>query len=49
MGTFYEIMDILYTTGKGKLMDTVEISHIQWNTKKQANERQKHDQTERHF
>jgi hypothetical protein len=28
MGHIYDVMDILYTTGKGKFMDTVERFHI---------------------
>jgi hypothetical protein len=41
MGPIYEIMDILYTTGKGKLRDTVERFHIYSETRKnnQINDR----------
>jgi hypothetical protein len=34
MGPIYEIMDILYTTGKGTFMDTVERFHIYSETRK---------------
>jgi hypothetical protein len=41
MGPIYEIMDTLYTTGKGKFMDTVERFHIYSETRKnnQINDR----------
>jgi peptide methionine sulfoxide reductase MsrA len=34
MGHIYDVMDILYTTGKGKFMDTVERFHIYKETRK---------------
>jgi hypothetical protein len=34
MGPIYGIMDILYTTGKGKFMDTVERFHVYNETRK---------------
>jgi hypothetical protein len=34
MGHIYDVMDILYTTGKGKFMGTVERFHIYKETRK---------------